>query len=215
MTKMTLFEVFKSKREAEELGIEIDCPIANPLDLKFTSLIDIKTPDYYEMSFKLKAIEEYTRNIDGEVLTFTDYNLEGRIDLLNPSIYVPIKLRCVDEDALVMFNYESMAYSEDLNEVLNDTERTGKFEIPEDDGKVISYTRVNNIKNHWDVAVKKLIDADHNGKITKSDPITEFELKYWDFQNGSDSFFIEMDKRTGWIKMWKGNFVNLQSIIII
>ena len=63
--------------------------------------------------------------------------------------------------------------------------------------------------------VKKLIDADHNGKITKSDPITERNIKYWDFKSDSDFIFVEMDAETGWITMWRGDFVDLQSVIII
>ena len=215
MEKKTLFEVFKSKQEAKIMLEEIESPLPNPLGLKFTSLVDIKAADYYDMSFKLTAIEEYTRNVDGEVFTFTDYRLEGRTDPLNASVYIPVKLRCMDEDVLVLYSYESMAYSDDLNYILNDTERTGKFEITEDDGTVLAYVRVNGLKNHWDASVKKLIDADHDGKITKSDPVTESRIKYWDFQNGSDFLFVEMDKSTGWINMWRGGFVDPQAVIII
>jgi len=214
----TVFDIFSRKQKFEE-QFEIDCPLANPLNLKFNSLISIPSvylPNEFtrpEEDFKLTAIDEYTRHLDGASFVFSDYALvdrEGRYSA---------KLRVYKTEALILNLSEEMAYSDTMYNILVDTERTGMFEIIEGDS-VLHFKRVNNLKRHWDASVKKLIDADNNGKITKTDPIITSSIKYWDFvrqdENNKDVFLIiEMNKENGWIAMWEGRFIDPQSVTII
>jgi len=215
---MNLFERFKKEKEVEK---EIDCPVSNPLNLKFNSLIDIKIPEYYDISFKLDSIEEYKRNIYGKTYEFTDYILKASgVD--NKDV---VRLRLVDDEAIILKEYDSLPYSTDFNNLLLETENTGQFEIIDDaTGKVTkSYGRLNNIKHSWGASVRKLVDADGNGIITKSDPVSEYGVKYWDFGceveeagvKSTEFLVIEMNGESGWITLYIGYFVDLQSVFII
>ena len=221
--KMTLLELIKYKREQKELAKEIECPIANPLGLKFGSLISIPSvhiPDYIgdsvEVDCNLKAIENYVRVIDDEYFIFTDYLLK-----YNDKQEHDLKLRVCDEDVLLLTPYESMPYSDEMNVVLLGTERTGKIQVTENDEQ-IEYFRINDIKSHWNVEVKRLVD-DGSHKITKASKITSHYLKYWDFGREvttdggivGEFIIVEMDGTTGWITMRKGSFIDQQFVNII
>lgn len=220
---MKLFDLLHKFHNKNEVEKEIECPISNPLNLKFNSLIDIKSGEFFGIDFKLAAIEEYTRNVHGQKFVFTDYTLKSNeID--------HVKLRILENDAIVFTELDNFAYSDEFQEVLKETECTGCFEItdeillPYTTGEVTNrYHRLNNIKHSWDTSVKKLIDIDGNGIITKSDPVTESTLKYWDFccdlekdeLKYTEFLVIERNEENGWFTLWKGNYADLHSIFII
>ena len=52
--------------------------------------------------------------------------------------------------------------------------------------------------------------------------MTTTNVRYWDFwreeeknATGSEMLFIEIDEKTGWIKMWRGDFINSENILVI
>jgi len=221
MGKLTLFEVVKAKKEQKENGIEIECPVANPLWLKFSSLIDINTAKFPDLrDLKLTAIEEYGRVIDESKFVFTDYRLTSRE---NDSVF--IKLRCMDDgDFILLQPFENMAHSEELEEVLDETETSGHFQITDDENNTVDeYVCINNVKSPFEATVRKLVDADRNDKITRTDPVITSRLKYWSFwryveKEGTkfeEFLIIEMSKSNGWFTMWKGYFVDPNHVSII
>ena len=221
MGKRTLIELLRDKKTEKENEMEIECPLANPLWLKFTSLIDIKTAKFPDMEtdLKLTGIEEYERIIDGSKFIFTDYLLSGRENKL------AVQLRCMDEgDFILLQPFESMAHSEELEEVLNETEISGHFQITDDEKHTVDdYVCINNVKSPFEATVRKLVDTDHNNKITKTDPVITSRLKYWSFWRYAEEagvkfeefLIIEMSKSNGWFTMWKGYFVDPNQVSII
>jgi len=222
--KMTLIELLKYKKEKKALAEEVEFPVANPLGIKFNSLISIPsihvpnyTGDAIEVDCKLKLIEEYTREIDDEVFTFTDYVLSYR-----EGSEFNLKLRIYGEAALLLTPYESMPFSKEMDEVLEDTERTGKLDVTEND-TLLEYFRVNGAHHRWYATIKSVTpaDVDSNGKVTKESTshLCNNSLEYWDFErdNGgvTEYIIVEMKSVDGWITMRKGTLIDPQLISVI
>lgn len=201
---MRFLDVLKSRLSVEEK--EIECPVYNPLNLGFTSLVEVT--DFFSAPFAFSALackehrpiafEEYTREIFGSTVVFTDYVFKD--DFV-------FKLRVLDDKVFLLWHFDQFGYSEDFYNILCESEKSKLFNITEDDGSVQAYTRLNGMDCAWAVSVRKLIDADGNGKITKSDPVEKINLKYWDFYKAAEEhsfLFIELNECTGLFTLWNG-----------
>lgn len=201
---MRFLDVLRSRLKTDEK--EIECPVYNPLGLSFTSLLEID----YSKEQRPFAFEEYTRDIFGSKALFTDYLFKD-----GDSFF---KLRVLDDKILLLWHFDQFGYSDDFHKIMQDTEESKQFEVTEDDGTVIPYIRLNNMDHAWEALVRKLTDADGNGKITKSDPVEEISLKYWDFykEDTKHTFlFVELNETDGMFTLWNGLEINPDALNIL
>lgn len=226
MAKMTLLELLKHKNEQKALAQEIECPVSNPMGVRFDSLVGLELVDYDHDGYKLRSINEYLRTIDGQKHSFTDYHLVDREGIVGDDMRPILRLRVIGDRAyLLEFDFEiDMASGAELYDILKDTNRTSEFNAPIGDEER-KYNRVGGLSKPWTANVKMLVDANRDGKITATDPVIEKKIEYWDFsrtmENGfggrkiEEFMFAEVDWASCDITLWTAVEIDPSSVVII
>lgn len=213
---------FFHKKEAFK---ELDCPVFNPLDLNFNKIVEINTLAYMGKEWRVCAIEEYKRELEGQAFFFTDYtliNTKEKADLIKMRVYD-------DKDVCTILNrFDNRAYNPDLHDVLKDTAKNGIFKITDDFDVESEFFRINDIREPWRTLVTKIEDSDGDRKFTKDDKVLTAEIEYWDFwrsvdihplpilgEKHTEYFFCEMNLDSGWFTFWRGFDTDPQLILII
>ena len=168
----------------------------NPLDLSFTSLVEINDISIFEAigtckvrEFRIAVFEEYTRYIDNTKVCFTDYVFKDLEEF---------KLRAIDDKLVLLRKFDSFPYCDEFNDVMTETEETKCFKVVENE-KEDNYERLNDMDVAWAATKSFYPIANGIDAIT-----TKHEVSYWDFFLGDTFLFIEKDGETGWFTMWKG-----------
>lgn len=97
-------------------------------------------------------------------------------------------------DYLWLNFYYEQSYTDDFNQVLSD--RTGKFIITNDDDSEDTFYRVGNLLDP--------IETD-DGEI--------FYDFYREVDGSTEHCIVEMDKKSGWFKIWKGREIYPEQIL--
>jgi hypothetical protein len=215
--KKTLFQIMKDKAEAKERGKEIPCPVANPLELKFDSMVSFAIADMPEEEFRVKSIAETVREVNHERFLFVDYFL------LRQSDGSPVfKLRAQDDRCLLLETIDSFGFDEGFKEVIDDS--LDGFTVHNADGATDAYARMNGMSKPWCAAVSTLIDKDKDGKITGNDPVLNTMMDYWDFsrevvdeanQKYDEFLFVEMSRDSGWFTLWRGREIHPSQVLVV
>jgi len=171
---------------------------ANPLDLRVGSPVAVayaNGPEFADYNFTAQEIREYTRRIEGQAFTFTDYVLRGvNTKSLDANDVMPALLRAVPNqaganDTLLLRLYDEFEFAEDFLDVVKDT--TGE-----------SYQAA--------VMIVSATTPDGKGAPGKVAPA---KVEYWDYWRDADIgggktakefVFVEMNSDTGWFQIWRG-----------
>ena len=213
--KMTLVELWKYKREQKELVREIDCPLSNPMHVRFDSIIGLDVLDYDKGSYQVSRIYEYTRTANGKQFVFTDY------DLFDRNSQATLRLRVNDGSVLLLTEYAS----DDLRNggIYDVLKQTNIDKALHDDEADVEYQRIADLDHSWNASVRILVD-DHNGKMTAANAIENKKIEYWDFsrqavdeagQTFEEFVFAEADWTDYRITLWKGREIAPEVINIV
>ena len=173
--KKTLLEIMRDRREKKQAEEEIDCPVFNPLNLSFSSLIELSFPSKYQgKQLRVVKIAEMERLVDNHgSLKLADYHLT---DPASPVISV---LRVIprndgDFDAVISQKCDAMAYDEDFHIVMKETHETKKFLI--NDGAEVFF-RINDLSSPWNIESCSVEDSNKDRKMNRSDAVVEEEFE--------------------------------------
>jgi hypothetical protein len=200
----------------------------NPLKAQVGRSVAIEDVDWRDHSFTIREFREYRRQIEGREFVFADYGLyeralsgaETKMRLwLNPA--EDAQDTGQDFRALLLAQEDDMAYNEGLHLVLKDP--SGVFRI-EQDGKVTAeFQRLHGLIKPYQAEVTVMVDENRDKRIDK-DEVSTVKLDYWDFsrevpdaagQMETEYLFVEMDKSSGWMQIWRGKEFNPRKIMVI
>jgi hypothetical protein len=195
----------------------------NPLHARVGTSLMINEIDWKDYNFFIREIREYKRTIGGKEFLFADYVLLAR-PLEKDDVWVRLRLLPVAEpdpagglthDALLLRLEDEMAYDENFYKVVTDT--TKKFQVLENGQVTEEYYRINDADDPYKAQVTVIKD-------TNADEVETVQLQYWDYwrevkdeagQPLRQYLFVEMDAKTGWFQIWKGQEVDPQRVVVI
>ena len=221
----TVWEMFRDRLKGDP-----SIAFYNPLDQLAGVSLPINSPQYEGYDFTITEIREYNRKIGGKTFIFTDYVLQG-VKGMDSNTAIVLRLRVVPtesggKDYLLMRLYDSIEYSQDLENVVRDT--TGEFQVTygegeldgsgesRKDGDTELYSRIGGVLSSYKANVLILTKFDSEGLAIVKDP-KGAEVEYWDYfreiDRGSTKvpqfIFVEMDTTTGWFQIWQGEYYYL------
>lgn len=211
MAGRTLWEMLTTKK------VPIEQQITNPLKAKLGSTCHLNEIDMEDMTFVVKQISDYEREIGDHKVHFTDYDMLAR-PLDGDDIRVKMRLNPMENpdqaanlthDVLLLRLIDEMAYSEDFHKVVNDT--TKKFEFLDDKGACKErFFRINDVQEPYKANITFLAENQPK-ELQKS------QVEYWDYwmektEAGITYLFVEMDTDNGWFQLWRGGPVNPQTV---
>jgi hypothetical protein len=220
----TLWEMFLEHFEGP-----VEMQFYNPLKARVGGAVMIDLIDWRDRQFRVQEIREYRRHIEGKSFTFVDYVLLdrplGQPDLtvrlrINP-VADPTKVAGLQHQVLLLQLFDEMPYDEGLHQVVNDTTR--RFEVIENGQVTEEYWRLHDVVGPYKAQVSVLQDTDRDGKAEKQE-VQRVQLEYWDYwreiqdaagQALAQFLFVEMDKRTGWFQIWRGEEVDPQKVFVV
>lgn len=214
----TLWQMWTEPKEPPHLDFY------NPMKAQIGSIVTINDIDLSKCDFAVESIEEFTREIEGQVFKFTDYVLKDRAG------GKPVRLRVnpadaavagVPHDVLVLKLDDEFAYSDDFLGVVNDESK--KFNATDDDGKTEEYWRINDVSGSYKckVAIAKAVNAD--GSVDEKS-VSRTTAEYWDYwretkDEAGSTFrqfvFVHMSSVNGWFQIFKGEEITPQRIVVI
>jgi hypothetical protein len=201
----------------------------NPLHARVGTSVMINEIDWKDDNFFIREIREYRRTIGGKEFVFADYVLLAR-PLGKDDIWVRLRLLPLAEpdpagglthDALLLRLDDEMAYDEDFHKVVTDT--TKKFQVLEDGQVTEEYCRINDVTEPYKAKLTVIKDTNSDSRVDP-DEVETVSLEYWDYwrevkdeagQPLRQYLFVEMDARTGWFQIWKGQEVDPQRVLVI
>ncbi len=231
-------QIFKQKQSFFDFlfrrPVEQIVKFYNPLEIRPDSTIKLPL-DGETTEFRLAEVCEYKRILNGNEHFFTDYTLVSR-GIGKEKQRVTLRVT-PNEDASPEDGYEytclllrlddKLEYSEDIQNTLIEADRNREWVItlegPEDglaggETQTIVYPRLNGFKFPFDVEVACVKDQNKNKCLDYNEASTS-RLKYWDFsretEDGEEFFFVEMDGKTGYVTMYRGNELNPSSVEVI
>jgi len=212
----------------------------NPIGCKIGGVVKVDSLDFRDHRFTVREIransitlgpDTYCHRIDGWIYKpshrMVDYVLLAR-PIGKPDF--TCRLRIVPNPdsqsktthrALLMTLYDDLAYNEGLHEAVKDD--TKKFVVDDDTdpNNIIhdEFWRVNDVGISYFSNVKILADLDRSGKVDKNE-ISRGSVEFWDYSRMTlldgveveEFVFVEMDKKDGWFKIWRGSEINPERI---
>lgn len=198
----------------------------NPLNLKCGVLLTINTLELESLQFRVQALREIKREIEGEEFLLADYDLTAT-DV--EGYTVERRLRVIpkgnDEFTIILLdNLDSFGYNEEYHESLKHENNGGEVVedaiddkgnlVVDEEGEVVQniYWRINDHTTEWHASTSSLSDDDGSGKV-EEDEIKEDSMFYWDFwretKDAGDNtvlehYYIEMDEDDGFFSIWIG-----------
>jgi len=204
----TLWQILVTKKE-EVPGL------ANPLEAAGGALVKVDKLDHRDIPYKLKAIQEYRRTLNGQAFIFTDYLLDGGA--------APVKIRLnpylnpapgqQSHNVLLLTQFDAMPYDDGFFvDVLSAVNK--QFVITDDvTGVKDTYDRINGIKSPWQCEVQ----AQAPDKT-----LVSWSAQYWDYwRKATDEagnpftqfLFVEMMPDRSFT-MWMGVDCDTQAITV-
>ena len=195
----------------------------NPLHARVGTSVMINEIDWKDYNFFIREIREYRRTLGGKDFLFADYVLLAR-PLGKDDVWVRLRLNPVADpdaagglthDALLLRLDDEMAYDENFYKVVTDS--TKKFQVLDNGQVTEEYYRINDVAEPYKAQVTVMKDTD-------SDEVETVQLEYWDYwrevkdeagQPLRQYLFVEMDAKTGWFQLWKGQEVDPQRVLVI
>jgi hypothetical protein len=214
----TLWEMLLERLHGSTNGAGI--AFANPLDLRVGSAVAIayaNGPEFADYNFTAQEIREYTRRIEGQEFSFTDYVLRG-VNTKSPDADDTLAARvrvapnqAGAHDALLLRLYDEFAFAEDFLGVVKDT--TGLFKMTDDkSGAEETFSRINDLRESYQAAVLVVSETTPDGKGATG-KVSPIKVEYWDYWRDADIgggktakefVFVEMNSDTGWFQIWRG-----------
>jgi hypothetical protein len=214
----TLWEMLLERLHGSGNGAGI--AFANPLDLRVGSAVAVayaNGPEFADYNFTVQEVREYTRRIEGQEFSFTDYVLRG-VNTKSPDAddTLAARLRVVPNqagahDALLLRLYDEFAFAEDFLGVVKDT--TGVFKMTDDkSGAEETFSRINDLRESYQAAVLVVSETTPDGKGATG-KVAPVKVEYWDYWRDADIgggktakefVFVEMNSDTGWFQIWRG-----------
>jgi hypothetical protein len=214
----TLWEMLLERLHGNSNGAGI--AFANPLDLRVGSAVAVayaNGPEFADHDFTAQEIREYTRRIEGQEFSFTDYVLRG-VNAKSPDAddTLAARVRVVPNqagahDALLLRLYDEFAFAEDFLGVVKDT--TGLFKMTDDkSGVEETFSRINDLRESYQAAVLVVSETTPDGKGATG-KVSPVKVEYWDYWRDADIgggktakefVFVEMNSDTGWFQIWRG-----------
>lgn len=201
--------------------------IYNPIGSKIGGVIKIDSLDVRDHRFTVQEIKEYTLHLNGNKHLMVDYSLlarpigEADFRCCLRIVPNPDSNSLTTHRALLLTLYDDLAYNEGLHEVVKDD--TKKFVIDDDDDpeNVIhdEFWRVNDVGTSYISSVKTLVDTNKDGHVDTNE-VSISSVEFWDYSRETDVdgveveefVFVEMNKKDGWFKIWRGSEVNPERI---
>ena len=212
----TLWEMLKAK-----VSGSIESQISNPLKAKIGATVRINDIDLKQLTFSVKRILEYKRNIGGNVYEFTDYDLVApsgeKVRLrLNP-MENPDAAAGLTHNVVLLKLYHEQGYDEGLHKTVTDT--TKLFEVLENGLCTERYYRINDVQDSYKPTVTVVKEGDE-----ELEKLEKLHLEYWDYwreipdeagQPFNQFLFVEMDTDNGWFQMWRGEEIDPLQVTLL
>lgn len=222
-----------SSKPVEKEKVQEDL-IYNPIGCKVGGVVKVDSLDFRDHRFTVRSIREHTVQISGtDRIVKPPRHFMVDYELLARPIGKPdfnCRLRIVPNPdsnsrtthrAMLLTLYDDLAYNEGLHGVVQDD--TQKFVIDDDSDpdNIIhdEFWRVNDVKTSYISSIKTLADIDKSGTVDEKE-VSKSSVEFWDYSRMTDMdgveveefVFVEMDKKDGWFKIWRGSEVNSERI---
>jgi len=132
----------------------------------------------------------------------------------------PRAARGLTHHALLLRLEDDLAYNQELHNAVQAPTKT--FQIL-NDGKVeAEFARINDVAEPYRAEVTIIKDLDANKRIDP-DEIEKVQLQYWDYwrdiadaagQPLKEYLFVEMNSKTGWFQLWRGQEVDPEKVAV-
>ncbi len=191
----------------------------NPLDWRVgeaETFAPANGAEFLEQLFTVREIREYVRRLGAREFAFTDYLLEGARSPGQDAALPALRVRVIPQEngrneLLLLQLEDEFPFAEEFLAVVKDS--TGVFESKDDEtGVVETFTRLNELREPWEVAVLIVKATTPEGKAPR-DQCDQAKLEYWDYWRevvlgeghvATEFLFVEMNKETGWFQIWRG-----------
>ena len=204
--------------------------IYNPIGCRVGGVVKIDSLDFREYRFGVTEIEQSMIVMNGKNHQMVDYVLLAR-PIGQPDFECVLRIipdnnnrSACSHRAVLLSLYDSMEFNEGLIEVCKSDEK--KFVIDDDkcdddvtNDEHFEYWRVNDVGTSYIANVTSLTDENRDGKVDESE-VSSRQVEFWDYSRMTDVdgveveefVFVEMNKETGWIDIWRGTEVNPERI---
>jgi hypothetical protein len=200
----------------------------NPLHAKIGAGFTIDDIEWRERNFVVCEIREYKRRVAGKQFLFADYLLVDR-PLNAPEIRLRLRInpvadpqaeRGLTHHALLLRLEDDLAYNQELFNAVQAPTKT--FQILEGGKVEAEFSRINDLTEPYRAEVTVIRDPDANQRVDP-DEIETLQLKYWDYwreipdaagQPVKEYLFVEMDSKTGWFQLWRGQAIAPEKVAV-
>jgi hypothetical protein len=200
----------------------------NPLKAKIGTSVMVDDLELKDLNFFVKEIREYKRTIGPNQFVFVDYVLLAR-PLEREEVWLRLRLNPIENpdpvaglthDVLILRLFDDLAYDEGLHKVLTDTTR--RFQVLEDGKVTEEYERIQGVTSSYKADVSVIRDVNSDRRVDP-DEVEKVELEYWDYcrqtqdaagQPLTQFLFLEMNARTGWMQIWRGQEIDPQQVMV-
>lgn len=197
----TLFEMMVSYFKTKEA---VESKFYNPYKIKVGELFRIDTIDYEHLNFKMVALREVKRELDGKNHFICDYDLLAR----NGNEEVNLRLRLIpienpdgeiNHHTLLLRRVEEFGYDKEWHHSLaepwknpetNEDEYTIFLNVFDEKGQQIfdennqaiqdQFWRVNDVKTEWHARTSLVRDENNDGTVEDSE-VEQNDICYWDY----------------------------------
>lgn len=215
LRKIGLFGIDSTKSATVEKSPE-DL-IYNPIGCKVGGVVKIDSLDFRDHRFTVKDIREYSLSLNGKQHRMVDYTLLAR-PIGKPDFACRLRIvpnpnskSSTTHRALLMTLYDDLAYNEGLYEIVVDDTKKFVIDNDSDPENIIhdEFWRVNDVGASYVANVKVLAEL-----------VSRESIEFWDYSRNTDVdgveveefVFVEMEKGSGWFKIWRGSEVNPERI---
>ena len=230
----TLFQILCEKTKnlyyrIKHYFVDFNYEIDSPLPIKISSYISIRTPDFVNYNFKVEKISENTHDFGDKFIKSYDYDLIAKA-LNQPDYHLKVRLipdkkskNDIKYQALVLTLYYEQSYHEDFHQVLKDM--TGKFIVTDDkddddpsNDTEETFRRMGSLSEPYQIESIIIEDSDGNKKVSENE-VEKANIEYYDYylktKDRTEFLFVEMNKDTGWFKIWRGTEIFPEKIMIL
>jgi len=210
--------------------VPVEEKFANPARVKIGGVLTLKTIDLMGLVFTVRSREEWTRQVNGNTRTFTDYRLLARphdgedveillrmIPIANPDPIAKLTHNCVALRKFFECGWDNEDERNGLLEGLNDPKGQMLFAAGTPEQK--TFLRING-KEAFDCDVAILADLDGNGKVEENE-VRHKKYRMWDFfckstldgQIVTEFLYVHQDLDDKSFVLWLGEEIDLTKIV--
>ena len=193
--------------------------------------VNINARDLEGKPFSIVAVQEFQQHIGTGKFSFTDYVLKHTptqgdpIDIVLRTCPVPGQSG-QDRLTILLWKEDEEPFSKDIYSAIQDGQRTGQFNITDDDNTTREYFRCH---DHNGKPVKlpyscTIANFGFNGDVIDPGYVTTTSVTMWDFMRDvtwpgdivkPEYLFIQMDGVDKYIKMLVGYEINESRVTIV